>query len=43
MMKKKSTARLTLLQDSTESSKLVKIKTNRNRKIKKQKTKNPVV
>jgi hypothetical protein len=38
MMKKKPTARLTLLQDATESSKLGKTKTN-----KKQKTKTPVV
>jgi hypothetical protein len=40
MKKQKPTARLTLLQEATESSKLGKTKTNK--KQKKQKTKNPV-
>jgi hypothetical protein len=40
MKKQKPTARLTFLQEATESSKLGKTKTNK--KQKKQKTKNPV-
>jgi hypothetical protein len=41
MMKKKSTARLTLLQDATESSKLGKTKTNKKQKNKETKNKKP--